>query len=269
MTGRNVAPILPMDQTPLYDPPGYGGVPPNQPTTSPPTTLQGYPSGPQMQPFVLSPSARLSTSGPNPSGMSNQDSKSNYPSTYQYPPYPSGGGTLSLPTSQYPPNPSGGGTFPTSQYPSGGGTFPTSQYPTNPTQYHVVTNQYPNGTPQPSQYPNQYPPNPYPIGQAPNPLGQPGSYAGQNTYPNGAAQLVVPQVFPPHPVSMQCPRCQHAITSQVRKETGTGTWLIYAGMCCLGCWPCAPCVFFNHNTLDTYHYCPDCQALIGKKAVMG
>ena len=56
---------------------------------------------------------------------------------------------------------------------------------------------------------------------------------------------------------------QATVSTNVTMQPGLLTWLLCAGLCLIGCWPCAPIPFCVDSTMDTVHSCPSCNVVLG------
>lgn len=104
---------------------------------------------------------------------------------------------------------------------------------------------------------------PYGPGQAaayPPPQG--GYPPPQGGYPPQQPPMVVVQnvVFDRHPVQITCSNCHQLVQTNIVYEVGLGTWLI-------GCFVCI-CAFCVDACKDAVHMCPNCQQVLGKKALI-
>eukprot|EP01012_Entosiphon_sulcatum_P026776 TRINITY_DN32274_c0_g1_i1.p1 TRINITY_DN32274_c0_g1~~TRINITY_DN32274_c0_g1_i1.p1 ORF type:complete len:151 (+),score=5.53 TRINITY_DN32274_c0_g1_i1:133-585(+) len=119
---------------------------------------------------------------------------------------------------------------------------------------------------------NPYPPMAYPqqpvIVQPVPQMGQQQPVQGQPLMVQGQAPLVMVS-WGEHPQIVTCPHCRATVTTTVRKESGLFTWLIAGSLCVIGCWPCCLVPFCMDAAKDTVHVCPQCNAEIGTRKMMG
>ena len=66
------------------------------------------------------------------------------------------------------------------------------------------------------------------------------------------------------PMEMTCPHCQTHMTTTIRPETGIMQYVAAGLLCVLGCCLCALIPLCNDDWRDVAHYCPNCQAFVGK-----
>ncbi|KAL3996081.1 lipopolysaccharide-induced tumor necrosis factor-alpha factor [Sarotherodon galilaeus] len=78
------------------------------------------------------------------------------------------------------------------------------------------------------------------------------------------SQVVVTQSHLPKDVSgqMKCPHCQTQVVTKTEYKIGILTWLIFAALLFVGCWPCYVIPFFVNDCKDVEHSCPTCNSVI-------
>lgn len=83
-----------------------------------------------------------------------------------------------------------------------------------------------------------------------------------------AAVVVIhqqPLRFQQNPMRIKCPNCGQETTTRTTKSPGVVTWGSCVGLACIGCW-CGCCLipFFVDDLKDTSHFCPQCNAFVGR-----
>nr|CAD2189434.1 unnamed protein product [Meloidogyne enterolobii] len=68
----------------------------------------------------------------------------------------------------------------------------------------------------------------------------------------------------PHEANMECFNCKQTIRTRVINRPGLLSWLICGALALFGCWPCCVLPFCMQSCQDTEHWCPNCNAFIGK-----
>ncbi|CAK93945.1 unnamed protein product (macronuclear) [Paramecium tetraurelia] len=87
----------------------------------------------------------------------------------------------------------------------------------------------------------------------------------QVTYNPTAIQQVQP-VYSKYPHMITCAYCQRQVQTQVYYEVGTGAYAAGGLLAAVGLWlGCCLIPFFVKDCKDAVHFCPSCQAKIGKK----
>ncbi|KAJ8726877.1 hypothetical protein PYW08_015274 [Mythimna loreyi] len=66
------------------------------------------------------------------------------------------------------------------------------------------------------------------------------------------------------PALVVCPSCRHQIVTNtlVRPSLKTHLWAL--GLCLIGFWPCIFIPYCSPACMNVDHYCPNCNAYIGK-----
>ena len=73
-------------------------------------------------------------------------------------------------------------------------------------------------------------------------------------------------LFPHHSVTALCPHCSTTGSTEVKRVSGTLTWLACSGLCLAGCAMfCCLLPFFFPSTRDTEHWCASCHRLIARR----
>ncbi|CAF0748281.1 unnamed protein product [Adineta steineri] len=68
-----------------------------------------------------------------------------------------------------------------------------------------------------------------------------------------------------HPWQCTCPYCGRQIVTRTEKKIGLLPWILFAVLFLFGFVICAFIPFCVDELKDTAHYCPSCNALLGRK----
>ena len=81
-----------------------------------------------------------------------------------------------------------------------------------------------------------------------------------------AVYLPPPMEIPKESFETTCPHCHGEIMTRTEWSKGLLQWILCGGLCLVGCW-CGCCLFpFAVESLyDVEHFCPRCNALIGRR----
>ncbi|CAD8189798.1 unnamed protein product [Paramecium pentaurelia] len=83
---------------------------------------------------------------------------------------------------------------------------------------------------------------------------------------NPTAISQVQHVYSKYPHMITCAQCQRQVQTQVNYEVGNGAYAIGALLAAVGLWlGCCLIPCFVQDCKDAVHFCPACQAKIGKK----
>ncbi|XP_076650197.1 lipopolysaccharide-induced tumor necrosis factor-alpha factor homolog [Halictus rubicundus] len=93
-----------------------------------------------------------------------------------------------------------------------------------------------------------------------------GSYGPPPSYNDGQPNVVIvgAQQFGPESQSMTCPHCRAQISTRVENESTSKTHLFALLLCVFGLWCCVPCPYCINSCMTQMHYCPACNAFLGK-----
>ena len=73
------------------------------------------------------------------------------------------------------------------------------------------------------------------------------------------------RAFGKFPVQVTCPNCKASIETRVDSHTGIIQWLTAGGICLIGCWlGCCLIPLCVDDWRDVDHFCPNCNALVGR-----
>ncbi|GMT33791.1 hypothetical protein PFISCL1PPCAC_25089, partial [Pristionchus fissidentatus] len=72
-----------------------------------------------------------------------------------------------------------------------------------------------------------------------------------------------PMLFNENPTPLHCPFCSQAVVTEIELKSGRFTWMLFFGMCILGCWCCACCALCAEKAKDVEHSCPNCKRMLG------
>ncbi|GMR34108.1 hypothetical protein PMAYCL1PPCAC_04303, partial [Pristionchus mayeri] len=72
-----------------------------------------------------------------------------------------------------------------------------------------------------------------------------------------------PMLFGEHPTPLHCPFCTQQVITSTERKHGKLAWLLFGGLCVLGCWCCSCCVLCADRFKDVEHSCPNCKRLLG------
>ncbi|CAD8212914.1 unnamed protein product [Paramecium pentaurelia] len=95
----------------------------------------------------------------------------------------------------------------------------------------------------------------------------------QNPYSQGEQPIynvqqiqIIQPIYSKYPSIVTCIYCQQQIQTVVNYETGTGTYIVGGLLAAVGLWlGCCLIPSFIQDCKDAVHFCPQCQANVGKK----
>ncbi|CAD8095552.1 unnamed protein product [Paramecium sonneborni] len=94
---------------------------------------------------------------------------------------------------------------------------------------------------------------------------QPYTSSEQAVY-NPQTILTIQPIYTKYPSIITCIYCQKQVQTVVNYEPGTGTYLVGGILAALGLWlGCCLIPCFIQDCKDAIHFCPSCQANVGKK----
>ncbi|RNA07282.1 lipopolysaccharide-induced tumor necrosis factor-alpha factor [Brachionus plicatilis] len=99
----------------------------------------------------------------------------------------------------------------------------------------------------------------------------PPAYQSQPPQPTVIIQPVLNQalMLGKDPAHVTCPTCKAQVITRVNYKSGGGTWLICIGLCFIGCdLGCQFIPFCVDSCKDSHHYCPNCNAFLGRKTLI-
>ncbi|CAD8086640.1 unnamed protein product [Paramecium primaurelia] len=83
--------------------------------------------------------------------------------------------------------------------------------------------------------------------------------------PQQPIQIIQP-IYSKYPSIITCVYCQRQVQTVVNYEPGTGTYVVGGILAAVGLWlGCCLIPCFIQDCKDAVHFCPSCQANVGKK----